>query len=89
MFISMYYVHYIFIIFSEINRVLDTVAQKMQLDFSQKLGATDSSVRETFNKHLKGKVRHFSCLFILISFFGDILDLYFIYVIYIYLISLI
>ncbi|GFQ92202.1 enhancer of mRNA-decapping protein 4 [Trichonephila clavata] len=40
---------------SEINRVLDTIAQKMQLDFSQKLSATDTSLRDSFTKHLKGK----------------------------------
>ncbi|GFQ69841.1 enhancer of mRNA-decapping protein 4 [Trichonephila clavata] len=39
----------------QINRVLDTIAQKMQLDFSQKLSATDTSLRDSFTKHLKGK----------------------------------
>ncbi|XP_071039309.1 enhancer of mRNA-decapping protein 4 [Parasteatoda tepidariorum] len=39
----------------QINRVLDTVSQKMQLDFNQKLSATDTSLRENFAKHLKSK----------------------------------
>ncbi|CAL1278496.1 unnamed protein product [Larinioides sclopetarius] len=39
----------------QINRVLDTIAQKMQLDFSQKLSATDTSLRDSFAKNLKGK----------------------------------
>lgn len=39
--------------------MLDTVAQKMQLDFTQKLDTTDANMKETFNKQLKGKVRIF------------------------------
>ncbi|KAG8183616.1 hypothetical protein JTE90_025167 [Oedothorax gibbosus] len=39
----------------QINRVLDTIAQKMQLDFSQKLSSTDASLRDSITKYLKGK----------------------------------
>ncbi|XP_055929956.1 enhancer of mRNA-decapping protein 4-like [Argiope bruennichi] len=39
----------------QINRVLDTIAQKMQLDFNQKLSATDTSLRDSFARYLKGK----------------------------------
>lgn len=52
-----------FILFTEINRVLDTVAQKMQLDFTQKLDSTDANMKETFAKQLKGKVRFFFYIF--------------------------
>ncbi|XP_054714115.1 enhancer of mRNA-decapping protein 4-like isoform X2 [Uloborus diversus] len=40
----------------QVNNVLDTVGQKMQLDFSQKLALTDASLKECVSKHLKGKV---------------------------------
>lgn len=42
-------------ILPQINRVLDTVAQKMQLDFSQTIETTDANLKETFHKQLKGK----------------------------------
>ncbi|XP_035222933.1 enhancer of mRNA-decapping protein 4-like [Stegodyphus dumicola] len=39
----------------QINRALDTIAQKMHIDFTQKLTATDTSLRDSFLKYLKGK----------------------------------
>lgn len=61
-----------FILFTEINRVLDTVAQKMQLDFTQKLDSTDANMKETFNKQLKGKVRF---IFLFLKYLDQILFL--------------
>lgn len=60
-----------FILFTEINRVLDTVAQKMQLDFTQKLDTTDANMKETFNKQLKGKVRLIFFLILKVFLFSD------------------
>ncbi|GIY27632.1 enhancer of mRNA-decapping protein 4 [Caerostris darwini] len=38
-----------------IHRALDTVAQKIHTDISQKFSTVDSSLRDSFTKHIKGK----------------------------------